>query len=75
MDIKDVEHLVEHFTVLTGDTDKGLERIGMFLELLDKRRHLDGLRPGSENKHDFFHNSWVIGYGLEVRALGKGFAT
>ena len=55
-DVEDVKHLVEHLAVLTGDADNGLECIGMFLELLDKRRHLNGLRTGPENEHDFFHS-------------------
>ena len=47
--IEDLEYLIEHFAMLTGDAHDGLELIGTLLELLDQWAHLDGLWTGSEN--------------------------
>ena len=43
---------IEHLAVLTGQADVGFDFFAA-LELLDKRRHFDGLRPGAEDGHDF----------------------
>ena len=50
-----LEHLVQHLAVLTGHTHNCLKIFRIFLELLHQRAHLDGLWPGSEDKHYFFH--------------------
>ena len=48
---EDVEHRVQHLTVLGGNTAQALHTLPA-RELLDQRRHLDGLRPGTEYGHD-----------------------
>ena len=49
LDIEYLEHLVEHFTMLTCDALDGLELICPLLEFLHQRTHLDGLRTGAED--------------------------
>ena len=46
--IKDSEHLVQHLTVLAGNTNDSLEIFRIFLELLHQWAHLNGLRTGSK---------------------------
>ena len=48
-DLKYFEHLIKHFTMLTGNADKCLEFIWMFLELFNKWSHLDGFRSSPKN--------------------------
>lgn len=52
---EDAQHLVEHLAVLAGHGDDGLELISARLQLVDERAHLDCLRAGTEDEHDFFH--------------------
>lgn len=56
LDAEDIEHLIEHFTVLCGNADDGLGVLVLF-QCVYERRHLDGLRAGAENGHnlDFIH--------------------
>lgn len=54
-DVEKAEHLVEHLAVLSGDAHLSDELIRAAFELIDKRRHLDGLRPRTENKQYLFH--------------------
>lgn len=53
--VEDAQHLVEHLAVLARHGHDGLELIRTRLELVDKRAHLDCLRAGAEDEHDFFH--------------------
>ena len=52
---EDAQHLVEHLAVLAGHGDDGLELIRTSLQLVDERAHLNCLRAGAEDEHDFFH--------------------
>ena len=53
--VEDAQHLVEHLAVLAGHGHDGLELIRARLQLVDERAHLDCLRTGAEDEHDFFH--------------------
>lgn len=53
--VEDAQHLVEHLAVLAGHGHDGLELIRPRLQLVDERAHLDCLRAGAEDEHDFFH--------------------
>lgn len=53
--VEDAQHLVEHLAVLAGHGHDGLELIPARLQLVDERAHLDCLRAGAEDEHDFFH--------------------
>jgi hypothetical protein len=46
--------LVQHFPVLTGDRHNTIEVLG-FLQGNHNRCHFDGLRTGTENRHDSRH--------------------
>lgn len=48
-DFENLENLVQHLTVLAGNTDYCLEILRILLELLNQRAHLNGLWPGSED--------------------------
>ena len=52
---EDAQHLVEHLAVLARHGHDGLELIRARLQLVDERAHLDCLRAGAEDEHDFFH--------------------
>lgn len=51
--IEDAQHLVEHLAMLTRHGHNGLELILARLQLVDERAHLDCLRAGPEDEHDF----------------------
>ena len=53
--VEDAQHLVEHLAVLARHGHDGLELIPARLKLVDERAHLDCLRTGAEDEHDFFH--------------------
>lgn len=53
--IEDAQHLVEHLAVLACHGHDGLELLLARLQLVDERAHLDCLRAGAEDEHDFFH--------------------
>lgn len=53
--VEDAQYLVEHLAVLAGHGHDGLELILARPQLVDERAHLDGLRAGAEDEHDFFH--------------------
>lgn len=53
--IEDAQHLVEHLAVLARHGHDGLELLLARLQLVDERAHLDCLRAGAEDEHDFFH--------------------
>ena len=52
---EDAQHLVEHLAVLARHGHDGLELLLARLQLVDERAHLDCLRAGAEDEHDFFH--------------------
>ena len=49
---EDVEHLIEHVTMLGGDTHAIANALGKAGQLVDDRSQLDGFRAGSENGQD-----------------------
>lgn len=53
--VEDAQHLVEHLAVLACHGNDGLELLLARLQLVDERAHLDCLRAGAEDEHDFFH--------------------
>lgn len=53
--VEDSQHLVEHLAVLARHGHDGLEILLARLQLVDERAHLDCLRAGAEDEHDFFH--------------------
>lgn len=54
---EDAQHLVEHLAVLTGDRHNRVELVGARPQLVHERAHLNGLRTGAEDEHNFFHIS------------------
>lgn len=54
---EDAQHLVEHLAVLARHGDDCLELIRARLQLVDERAHLDCLRTGAEDEHNFLHVS------------------
>lgn len=52
---EDAQHLVEHLAVLARHGHDGLKLLLARLQLVDERAHLDCLRAGAEDEHDFFH--------------------
>lgn len=57
--VEDAKHLVEHLAVLARHGNDGLELIPARLQLVDERAHLDCLRAGAEDEHDFFHSYFL----------------
>ena len=53
-DAEYVEHGIEHFPMLSGNTDKRAYMLSC-LKLPYKRAHFDRLRSCSENQHNCFH--------------------
>src|SRR6185369_9493565 len=47
-DVEDVQHLIEHLTMLGSDTNLDFEPVRVFLQLPDQRRHFYGLGSGAE---------------------------
>ena len=54
-DAEDIKHLLQHFPVLSGDTDDRLQLL-TFPKLQDKRTHLNRFRSCSEYHHYLFHS-------------------
>lgn len=52
---ENAQHLVEHLAVLARHGHDGLKLLLARLQLVDERAHLDCLRAGAEDEHDFFH--------------------
>ncbi|MMZ60669.1 hypothetical protein D1872_227770 [compost metagenome] len=52
-DAKHVKHLIKHLPVLCRDANHRFDILGVFLQLQDKRSHLDRLRPYAEDRHHF----------------------
>lgn len=57
--VEDAQHLIEHLAVLARHGNDGLELIPARLQLVDERAHLDCLRAGAEDEHDFFHSYFL----------------
>ncbi len=53
-DAEQPQYLVEHLAVLTGNADKGLEPVGLFLKCFHQRGYLDGFGTGAKDQHDSF---------------------
>ena len=47
-----LKNLIEHLAMLAGDDVNGLN-LGLSLESLENRRHLDGFRARPEDAHNF----------------------
>ena len=60
LDLECLQHAVQHLSVLGADADDALQ-LGMLFDRVDDRCHLDGLRPGAENTHDFIHEDPPFG--------------
>lgn len=56
-DAEDVEYLVEHLAVLSGDADEHAEMLRSPLQLHHHGSHLDGLRTSTEDDEYGFHCS------------------
>ena len=54
-DIKYLEYLVKHLSVLSGNANNSFELVGVFLEFLDQWSHFYGFRSRSKHKHYSFH--------------------
>ena len=55
LDIKYLEHLVEHFTMLTCYAHDGFKLFCPLLEFLNQRTHLNSFGTSTEDKHYCFH--------------------
>ena len=55
LDIKYLEHLVEHFSMLTCDAHNRFELFCPILEFLHQRTHLNSFGTSTEDKHYCFH--------------------
>ena len=60
--IEQMQHLVQHLTMLTRHAHYGLESFGFLLKALYQRTHLDGLRTSAKNKHNLFHTPSIFYY-------------
>ena len=54
-DIKDGQHLIQHFAMLARDAHDGLKLCWRFLELFHQRAHLNGFRSCTKDQHYFLH--------------------
>ena len=54
-----LQHLVQHFAMLGGNSHNGLNIFGIFAHLQYQRTHFNRFRAGTENSHQFkfFHGS------------------
>ena len=62
---KQLQHLIEHLSMLSHRTDHRPNVFGVTFELLDDRRHLDSLRPGAEHTENGHHGLRNAGARLE----------
>ena len=51
LNIEDLQHLIQHFTMLRRDTHTNVELVWTPLQSLDHRRHLDRLGSSSHDEH------------------------
>ena len=52
LDVEQVQNLIQHLTVLRGDTDARID-IFRLRQLADDRSHFHGFGTGSKNREDF----------------------
>ena len=52
LDLKNIQHLIQHLAVLRGDADDRLG-MGILFQCMHQRRHFDRLRPRAEHSHHF----------------------
>ncbi|MNC26198.1 hypothetical protein D3C75_743200 [compost metagenome] len=72
LDLKLVQHHVQHLPVLGRHTDHRIYFGIMLLQFQYQRNHLDGFRPGSEDGHDLYPLHGTIPFFLFHRA-GRSF--
>ena len=53
LNLKNIDHLLQHFPVLPCQADDALYLL-IFPHFFDQRAHLDRLRPGAENAHNLY---------------------
>jgi len=70
-DIEQVQYLIQHFAVLGGDANAGVDTF-CCVQGLDHRSHLDGFGAGAEDAHDFFGWSHLSHYSMEPRGICLG---
>ena len=61
-DFEEVQHLVEHLSVLTCHGHDGFELFGALLERFDEGGHLDSFGSGPEDEHYGFHQKFLVIY-------------
>ena len=57
LNLKKIEHLIEHLPMLRRHTDQILKLCWVIIQCTDDRRHFYGFRAGAEDGHYFFHAS------------------
>jgi hypothetical protein len=55
VNLEKLQNLIEHLAMLGRNGHYGLDLFRMFFQFQYYRRHLDGLRSGSENSHYLYH--------------------
>ena len=63
-----VQGLVEHFALLPGRADDGLEIAGAGAQRGDDGRELDALRPSPQCHHNSFSHSWPLRCAPRIRS-------
>ena len=61
-DVEYLQHLIQHFPMLSGYAHHSLYPFWLFLEFFHQRSHLDCLRTGAEDQHHFPHISSVYNF-------------
>ena len=61
-DVEYLQHLIQHFPMLSGYAHHSLYPFWLFLEFFHQRSHLDCLRTGAEDQHHFLHISSVYNF-------------
>ena len=51
-DTEGIQHLLQHLTMLAGNTDQRLKLVRMLFEYLDKRTHFYGFWSRPKDEHD-----------------------
>lgn len=55
LDPEGIQHLIQHLTMLTGNTDNGFN-FGTIFQFIHQGAHFDRFRSCAEDQHDFFIN-------------------
>ena len=58
--VKQLQHLVEHFTMLGSYANLNFKMLGNLLKSFYQRSHLYRFRTGAKNQHDSFHHRLSI---------------